>query len=153
MVGDVNYAIDVQHVVQVVNPMGITPLPDTPPSIVGVTEHRGLVAPIVDLRLMFGMHPEATRKTKWILVEVGNRVTGVVVDAVTGVFTVSSERIQPAPELGPGDVRRPFSGMTSTEGRLVFVLDLAKLHEGFANIVDMQTSTRSEPISVKREGT
>jgi purine-binding chemotaxis protein CheW len=129
LVGEVHYAIDVQHVLQVVNPMGVTSLPDMPRAIVGVAEHRGLVVPVVDLRLLFGTTAETTRRTKWILLELGGNVAGVVVDAVTGVFGTLPEEVRPAPDLGPGEARRPLSGVTSHEGCLVFLVDGALLHE------------------------
>ncbi len=129
VVGEVRYAIDVQHVLQVVNPMEVTSLPDMPRAIVGVAEHRGLVVPVVDLRLLFGTTVETTRRTKWVLLEVGGSVVGVVVDAVTGVFGASPEEVRPAPDLGPGEARRPLSGVTSHDGRLVFLIDGVLLHE------------------------
>jgi purine-binding chemotaxis protein CheW len=129
VVGEVHYAIDVQHVLQVVNPMEVTSLPDMPRAIVGVAEHRGLVVPVVDLRVLFGTAAETTRRTKWILLELGGSVAGVVVDAVTGVFGASPEDVRPAPDLGPGEARRPLSGVTSHGGRLVFLVDGVLLHE------------------------
>jgi len=129
VVGEVHYAIDVQQVLQVVNPMQVTSLPDMPRAIVGVAEHRGLIVPVVDLRVLFGTAAETTRRTKWILLELGGSVAGVVVDAVTGVFGASPEEVRPAPDLGPGEARRPLSGVTSHGGRLVFLVDGVLLHE------------------------
>jgi len=128
-VGEVRYAIGVEVVRQVVNPMATTPLPHMPPAIVGVAEHRGLVIPVVDLRLHFGMPADLTRRTKWILIDLGGDVVGLVVDGVTGVFGAMAEEVRPAPVLGGSDVRRGLTGVASQEGQMVFLLDGAALRE------------------------
>ena len=79
-IGEVRYAVGVELVRQVINPMPTTPLPHMPGAIVGVAEHRGVVIPIVDLRLQFGFKPEVTRRTKWILLDLQGDVVGIVVD-------------------------------------------------------------------------
>ena len=128
-VGEVRYAIGVEVVRQVVNPMSTTSLPHMPKAIVGVAEHRGLVIPVVDLRLHFGMPAELTRRTKWILIDLAGDVVGLVVDAVTGVFGAMAEEVRPAPVFGASDARRGLTGVASQEGQMVFLLDGTALRE------------------------
>lgn len=128
-IGDVRYAIGVEIVRQVVNPMATTSLPHLPGSIVGVAEHRGVVIPIMDLRLHFGLPADNTRRTKWILIELEGDVVGIVVDSVTGVFGTVAEQVRPAPALVAHDGRRELTGVTSQDGQLVFLLDGGTLRD------------------------
>lgn len=127
--GEVRYAVGVEEVLQVVNPLPVTVLPQMPRAIVGVAEHRGLVIPVVDLRLYFGMPADSSRRTKWMLLRIDGAVVGLVVDAVTGVFGASEEQLRAAPDLGPGDGRRVLTGVASQEGQMVFLLDAVTLYE------------------------
>jgi purine-binding chemotaxis protein CheW len=128
LVGDVHYAIDIVRVVQIVNPLEMTVLPHLPDGLAGVAEHRGEVVPIVLLRRRFGL-PEVppTRKTKWVLVDVGGRPAALVVDEITDVFGTAGAELRPAPPLGSGDDQRGLLGVTSHDGRLTFVLDVLRL--------------------------
>jgi purine-binding chemotaxis protein CheW len=130
MVGDVHYAVPIARVKEITNPMSVVELPHPPPSIIGVSDYRGEVVPVVDLRLRFGLHATAvTRKTKWIVVDVAGRAVALMVDAVTDVFGTGGADLRPAPSLGGGDDVRGIAGVTSFGGKLVFVLDTGRLRE------------------------
>ncbi|MFT3768495.1 MAG: chemotaxis protein CheW [Minicystis sp.] len=133
VVGDVHYAIDIGRVREIVNPLPITPLPYTPPEVAGVSDHRGEVVPVIDLRVRFMLDrkPEE-RGTKWILVSLGARVVGLVVDAVTEVFGAPNDEIRPTPEVGGNRDLRGINGVAKHDGKLVFVLDTMR----FLEIVD-----------------
>lgn len=128
-VGGVRYAISVERVLQIINPLSVTPLPHMPPAITGVAEHRGVVVPVIDLRVHYGVPCETTRKTKWILIDAAGRVVGLVVDSAVGVFGAGIEAMRPAPMLGSGDARRGLSGVVSHEGTMVFVIDQTLVEE------------------------
>jgi purine-binding chemotaxis protein CheW len=71
VVGDVEYAVAIGRVKEIANPLRLVALPHAPRSVVGVADYRGEVVAVVDLRARFGLPPvEATRKTKWLVVEV-----------------------------------------------------------------------------------
>lgn len=128
VVGDVTYALEIASVREIVAPLPITALPHTPPPVPGVADHRGEVVPVVDLRTRFGLAPRSwqDRRSKWILVDVGGRTVGLVVDSVTEVFGASVGAMRPAPELGGGEDARGLTGVTSRDGQLVFVLDVSR---------------------------
>jgi purine-binding chemotaxis protein CheW len=129
-VGDVQYAVQIARVKEITNPMTLVELPHAPHSIVGVSDYRGDVVPVVDLRTRFGLPRGAvTRKTKWIVVDVTGRTVALVVDAVTEVFGTGGADLRPAPALGGGDDVRGIAGVTTYAGRLVFVLDTGRLRE------------------------
>jgi purine-binding chemotaxis protein CheW len=129
IVGDVAYAVPIVHVQEIVAPLELTELPHSPDVVAGVADHRGQVIPIVDLRARFKL-PKASdrRRVKWILVRLEERTFGLAVDRVTDVFGTGGVDIRPAPSLGGGEDSRGIVGVTSYEGVLVFVLDVARLY-------------------------
>ena len=101
-----------------------------------MADHRAEVVPIVDLRARFALpqRTEASKKIKWILVDVAKRTVGLIVDDVLDVLPVPVADFRPAPELGGGEQARGIANVVTHEGELVFVLDLArfeKLAESF----------------------
>ena len=127
VVGDVLYAVDISRVREIVNPLTITALPHMPGDVAGVADHRGEVVPLIDLRVRFDLeHREEQRGTKWILITLGSRVVGLVVDAVTEVFGARNDDIRPTPEVGGNRDLRGISGVARHEGRLTFILDTAR---------------------------
>jgi purine-binding chemotaxis protein CheW len=129
-VGEVQYAVPIARVKEITNPMPLVELPHAPHAIVGVADYRGEVVPVVDLRTRFGL-PRAgvTRKTKWIVVDAAGRTVALVVDAVTEVFGTGGVDLRAAPSLGGGDDVRGIAGVTNFGGRMVFVLETARLRE------------------------
>jgi purine-binding chemotaxis protein CheW len=72
VVGEVEYAVAIARVREIANPLLLVSLPQAPRAVVGVADYRGEVVPVVDLRMRFGLPAAAaTRKTKWIVVDVG----------------------------------------------------------------------------------
>lgn len=122
MVGDVRYALPIRDVKEIVNPLVLVPLPNAAHAVEGVADYRGEVVPVVDLRVRFGLVVSpATRRTKWILVDVGGRRVALVVDAVTEVFGATGE-LRPPPTLGGGEDLRAIAGVTSVDKQMIFVL-------------------------------
>jgi purine-binding chemotaxis protein CheW len=71
-VGDVTYAVRIELVREIVNPLEVIALPRAPASVRGVADYRGEVVPVVDLRERFGLPAvPPTRRQKWIVVDVG----------------------------------------------------------------------------------
>lgn len=122
-VGDVSYALPIAVIREIVNPLPVIDLPDAPSEVRGVANYRGDVVPVVDLRVRFRL-PTAvtTRKTRWILIDIGGRLVALIVDVVAGVFGTAAE-LRPAPVLGGGEDVRGIAGVTLHEENMVFVLD------------------------------
>jgi purine-binding chemotaxis protein CheW len=127
VIGEVSYAVPISSVKEIVTPVALTELPHAPRSVAGVADHRGEVIPIIDLRTRFGLpkSPEPKRN-KWILVDVQDKRVGLAVDRVTEVFGTGGQELKEAPMLGQGDDMRGILGVTTFQGRLVFVLDIAR---------------------------
>lgn len=128
LVGDVYYAVDIFRVKEIINPLPVVTLPHVPPVVVGVADHRGDVVPVLDLRLRFGLPAaQATRRTKWIIVATEDRLVGLVVDAVSGVFGTGPSQERAVPKLGVGDEARGIAVVFRHDGRLVFVIDVDRV--------------------------
>lgn len=129
-VGAVMYAIEVTRVREIVNPLSLIELPRERAFLLGVSDYREQVVPVVDLRRFFGLQTQETsRKTKWVIVEAGDGLVAIVVDAVLDVFCSAENRQRSVPLL---DERQHERGITSayTHGdQLVFRLDVDRIAE------------------------
>ena len=145
-VGEGYYAVEVPSVREIISPTGVVAVPHASPIVLGVTDHRGRVVPVVDLRRRFGLVPQApTRRSKWILVEARGPWLGLAVDDVTEVFGVTSAHERQAPKLGPNEVASGFARVYAYEKQLVMVLDLdilVRAVESGAGAVALPTSVR-----------
>jgi purine-binding chemotaxis protein CheW len=130
VVGGVHYAVAIAEVREICNPKPLVALPHAPDAVRGVTDYRGHVIPVVDLRVRFGLPPaEETRRIKWIVVDVGGRSVALVVDETLGVFGTAGAGLRPAPPLGAGDDLRGIEGVANHGDAMVFVLDLRTFAE------------------------
>lgn len=157
LVGDVSYAVRIEAVREIVNPLEIVELPRAPKAVLGVADYRGVVVPVVDLRVRFGL-PAAgpSRRIKWIVLDVSGkepsgpaassvgRYAALVVDSVTDVFGTGGADIRPAPPLGSGDDLRGIEGVANHGDRLVFVLDA----RAFAALADAALAGEVRPASL-----
>jgi len=129
-VDTVLYAIEVASIREIVNPLPLIDLPRERPFVLGVSDYREQVVAVVDLRRLFGLPAQQTsRRTKWIILETGATLVGVVVDAVLDVFSSAENEQREVPVL---DGRHRGRGITSAyrhEDRLVFLLDPERLVE------------------------
>ncbi len=122
---------------RIINPLPIVPLPHAPAAVLGVADHRGQVVPVLEVRRRFGLPPaDSNRRTKWIVVELGDRQVGMVVDGVTDVFGTTDQRS--VPEIGVGDAARGIAAVYAHDGHLVFVLDVDRI-AAVAEVLDMNT--------------
>lgn len=126
--GEQEYGVEILKVQEIKGYSGITPIPNTPPHVRGVMNLRGTVIPVVDLRARFGMEErEYTKFTVIIVVTVGTKIKGLVVDAVSDVLDVARNDIKPAPELGGRTDARFITGLATIGERLVVLLDIDTL--------------------------
>lgn len=135
IIGELEYAVDIMCISQIIRPQPIRPVPRAPAYIEGVIELRGAVIPIMDLRRRFGLEPApSSRSTKFIIVRLDRRLVGLIVDEVVGVHRVSRSAIRPTPGWIAGPEAAVFSGLCRREGHLVLVVDLATLVSSKENL-------------------
>lgn len=126
--GEEEYAIDILKVQEIRGYENVTRIANAPDFIKGVTNLRGIIVPIVDLRIKFRLEKvEYGGQTVVIVVNVGDRVIGIVVDGVSDVMTLTPEQIKPAPEFGVTLSSDFLSGLGSLEDRMLVLVDIEKL--------------------------
>jgi purine-binding chemotaxis protein CheW len=126
--GDEEYAIDILKVQEIRGYDAVTGIAHAPSFIKGVINLRGLIVPVVDLRIKFGVGViEYTPFTVTIILNLGGRVVGMVVDAVSDVMALAPSAILPAPEFSSRLDTRYIHGLASLEERMLIVVDIEKL--------------------------
>ncbi len=122
------YGIDIALVESIIKMQAITQLPQTPTFIMGVTNLRGTVLPVIDLRIRFGLETQNdTKQTRIIIVTMGKVKVGVMVDGVSEVLRVSDELIEPVPTM-VNSVNADFlKGIVRLEDRLIVLLEVEKV--------------------------
>lgn len=124
------FTIDLKNVREVFVVESITPVPGMPSGLVGVTNLRGAVIPLLDLRPMFALNAEATLQHAVVLKH-GNWQVGVLVDTVPEIRTLSKDQFLPAP-TGTGEAAFPFvSTVVKLEDRLRGVLETSAVLSHF----------------------
>ena len=126
--GPEEYAIDILKVQEIRGYEQPTTIANVPNFIKGVINLRGTIVPIVDLRIKFGVgSAEYTPFTVVIILNIGSRVVGIVVDGVSDVTTLRSDQIRPAPEFAASVDTRYINGLGTLGERMLIVVDIEKL--------------------------
>jgi purine-binding chemotaxis protein CheW len=125
--GREEYGIDILRVQEIRVCSAVTPIPNTPAWVRGVMNLRGAVIPVIDLRRKLGLDADAEASAVVVVVALGSRLVGLVVDAVSDVLALPAEAVQPRPEFGRGVDTAFLQGLARTEHRLVALLDLDRL--------------------------
>lgn len=125
-VGNIIYAVPIVDVQEILVPSSLTPIPQSPPGIVGALDHRGEVVPIFDLGQRLGFGDTTSPRRKWILVRTRNRTLGVVVHQVHEVFRVMETDVRPAPALSVPE-EQVTKHVVTYDGGLAYILGAEKL--------------------------
>lgn len=126
--GREEYAIDILKVQEIRGYEPPTLIANTPPFIKGVINLRGIIVPIVDLRIKFNLGTvEYTPFTVVVILNVSGRVIGAVVDSVSDVISLTRSQIRPAPEFAGSFDTRYILGLSSLEDRMLIVTDIERL--------------------------
>lgn len=129
--GKEEYGIDILKVQEIRGYDAVTAIANTPAFIKGVINLRGTIVPIVDLRIKFNLAQiEYNQFTVVIILNLGARVVGIVVDSVSDVLTLAHEQIRPAPELSSALDTRYIIGLGSVAERMLILVDIEKLMLG-----------------------
>ena len=126
------YGVEILCVQEIKGWEGVTRVPYTPAYLLGVMNLRGVIVPVIDLRLRFGLPPRAMDgSTVVIVVRVragaAEKTAGVVVDAVSDVYSVAPANIRQAPDLGGSPDGACVRGLTTVDEKMVMLLDIDRL--------------------------
>jgi len=123
--GDERYGLDIATVYEIIRHQPITAVPQAPAFVEGVINLRGRIIPVVDLRDRFGMTSgELTRASRIVVAEAAGTRVGLVVDGVSEVLMVSSDAIEPTPEVAAGADAAYLRGIAKLGERLIILLAL-----------------------------
>lgn len=123
------FGIEISKVQEIIRIPDITSLPQAPCYIEGIINLRGSIIPVINLALRFNLpREELDERSRIMVVEIDNMVAGIVVDAVTEVMRISTEDIDPAPEIIASKVsERYIQGVGKIDKRLLILLDIDKV--------------------------
>lgn len=126
--GKEEYGIDILEVQEIRGYEAVTRIANAPEFIKGVVNLRGIIVPIVDMRIKFNLGtPTYDQFTVVIILNIGERVVGMVVDSVSDVITLSADQIKPAPEMGTAFDTDYLIGLGTLDERMLILVDIDKL--------------------------
>jgi purine-binding chemotaxis protein CheW len=122
------YGVDISAIDGIIKMQAITRMPHAPAFLEGITNLRGTVVPVIDLRRRFGLEQrEETNETRIIVAMLGEQKVGMVVDAVSQVQHVSDESIEPPPPMSTTSDSAFIKGIAKIDGQLIILLDLDRV--------------------------
>ena len=122
------YSLDIMSVREIRGWTRTTPLPHAPNYMRGVINLRGTVLPVMDLSQRLGLEPRKhTDRNVIIVVSHENSMTGLLVDAVSDIIQLTSDDLQPPPEMRALSQSNVVSALTLIEDRMIRVLDLGTI--------------------------
>jgi len=126
--GKEEYGIDILKVQEIRGYDAVTTIANSPEFIKGVINLRGIIVPIIDMRIKFNLgNVTYNELTVVIILNVANRVMGIVVDGVSDVIALTAEQIKPAPEFSSSLDTKYITGLGTVDHRMIIVVDIEKL--------------------------
>ncbi len=126
--GSEEYGIDILKVQEIRGYEAVTRIANAPDFIKGVINLRGIIIPVVDMRIKFKLGtPVYDQFTVVIILNIGGRIAGMVVDSVSDVTTLTPEQLKPAPEMGTAFTSDFLIGLGTIDERMLILIDIDKL--------------------------
>jgi len=124
-IGEQEFCVDIMAVREIRGWTPATPVPHSPRFVRGVINLRGAVLPVVDLadRLGLGTAVETARHVI-IVVQIGSKVVGLLVDAVCDILSTADHVVQKTPDLAGDQMQSFVKGLIALEGRMISLIDL-----------------------------
>jgi purine-binding chemotaxis protein CheW len=148
-VGDVNYGVPVEHVSEVRDIQAVTPVPGAPSYIEGVTNLRGQIITVMDLRKRLNIGETEGGGEKIIIIELDKTSVGVVVDTVTEVSTIAGADIERQMHVTK-KLEEYLVGVGKQGEKLVVILDLAKIVSDVKEDMPEQGNTAATKASTPK---
>jgi purine-binding chemotaxis protein CheW len=126
--GREEYGIDILRVQEIRGYESVTRIANTPDFMKGVMNLRGTIVPVVDMRIKFGLgDPVYDQFTVVIVLNIGGRVIGMVVDSVSDVMTLAASQVHAAPEVGTALDTQYLIGLGTLDERMLILVDIDRL--------------------------
>ncbi|MCU0919308.1 MAG: chemotaxis protein CheW [Burkholderiaceae bacterium] len=129
--GHEEYGLDILRVQEIRSYEKPTRIANAPEFIKGVVNLRGVIVPIIDMRLKLNLEQaHYDHFTVVIVLNIGQRIMGMVVDAVSDVVTLAPEQLQPVPTLGAGMSSEHLLAIGAVDDRMLILVDIDRLMSG-----------------------
>ncbi|MBE0621804.1 MAG: chemotaxis protein CheW [Burkholderiales bacterium] len=129
--GKEEYGIGILKVQEIRSYEQVTTIANAPEFIKGVVNLRGTIVPIVDMRIKFNLSQvDYTEFTVVIILNVADRVVGMVVDSVSDVISLGAEQIRPAPDFSSSFDIKYITGLGTVAERMLILVDIERLMTG-----------------------
>jgi len=130
--GSEEYGIEILKVQEIRSYEAVTHIANSPEFIKGVVNLRGIIVPIVDMRIKFNLgKAEYDQFTVVIILNVAGRVVGMVVDGVSDVIQLAGEQVRPAPDFSASTFDTKYiTGLGTLDDRMLILVDIEKLMSG-----------------------
>ena len=126
--GQEEYGIDILAVQEIRGYEAVTRIANAPAFIKGVVNLRGVIVPVVDMRIKFDLaNPTYDSSTVVIVLNLGKNTVGMVVDSVSDVTNLTAEQIRPAPDMGNSFSADYLTGLGTVGERMLILLDIVSL--------------------------
>jgi len=126
--GQEEYGVSIQKVQELRGYDAVTQIANAPEFIKGVVNLRGIIVPIIDMRIKFNLGtPTYDQFTVVVILNINSRVVGMVVDSVSDVITLTPEQIKPAPEIGGAVDTNYLVGLGTIDERMLILVDIDRL--------------------------
>ncbi|HUJ00228.1 MAG TPA: chemotaxis protein CheW [Usitatibacter sp.] len=145
VLGKEEYGVDILKVQEIRGYEKVTPIPSAPEYLKGVVNLRGVIVPVIDMRVKFRL-PDVRYDTFTVVVilRIGGRVVGLVVDGVSDVVRFSEREVKAAPQLGALVDSSFLDGVATQDERMVLLVDIERLlSSGDLNLLRQVTETVS----------
>lgn len=129
--GQEEYGVHILKVQELRGYETVTRIANAPDFIKGVVNLRGIIVPIIDMRIKFNLgNPGYDQFTVVVILNIAGRVVGLVVDSVSDVISLAPEQIKPAPSMGTALDTEYLIGLGTLDERMVILVDIDKLMSG-----------------------
>lgn len=127
--GKEEYGIDILKVQEIRGYDAVTRIANAPEFVKGVINLRGIIVPIIDMRIKFRLgEPTYKEFSVVIILNIGSKVMGIVVDSVSDVITLSSAQVKPAPDMGSTALNNEYlMGLGTLDERMLILIDIVAL--------------------------
>jgi purine-binding chemotaxis protein CheW len=126
--GREEYGVDILKVQEIRGHDTVTRIANAPAFIKGVVNLRGVIVPVVDLRLRFNIDSSGDEQFSVVIVlNIAGRIIGMVVDSVSDVISLGADEIRPAPQMGSALDTDFLLGIGTVDGRMLILLDIERL--------------------------
>ena len=126
-VGNEDYGVEIQHVLQIIGMQEITEMPEMPSEVKGFINLRGSIIPVVSMRVRLGkVEDEHTERTCIVVVNVCDKQIGLIVDSIQEAITISPDSISPPPRTDKRDGSSYLKGIAQLASDRVVILIYAQ---------------------------